>query len=156
MQLFRSARTSWNTFVRPSVRPSVRQKYKSHLKPFKSSKDHARPLIWNIAVKGTMSSIIPWWQLQRQRQIQRQRQTEYPDVFRWKPKQNDYGLMEAVYMPDLCRLPLCTSIGNDWQDWQTNWEGVVPGRRGGDTVCLTLSLFQADETFENTLWGKAK
>ena len=69
--------SSVRSFVRPFVRP--RQKYKSHLKPFKSSKDHARPLIWNIAVKGTMSSIIPWWQLQRQRQIQRQRRTNFQE-----------------------------------------------------------------------------
>ena len=33
-RLFRSARTSWNTFVSPSV--SLRQKSKSHLKPYKS------------------------------------------------------------------------------------------------------------------------
>ena len=42
---FRSARTSWNTFVRPSVRPFARaKKSKSHLKPYKSSQDHAGPL----------------------------------------------------------------------------------------------------------------
>ena len=60
--IFRSARTSWNTFVRPSV---PRQKSKSPLKPYKSSQDHARPFIWNIAVKRTLSSIIQWWQRQR-------------------------------------------------------------------------------------------
>ena len=49
---FRSPRTSWNTFVRPSVRPPAH----STLKPYKSSQDHAGPLIWNIAVKRTMSS----------------------------------------------------------------------------------------------------
>ena len=41
--LFKPARTSWNTFVRPFVRPQ--EKSKSPLKPYKSSKDHARPLI---------------------------------------------------------------------------------------------------------------
>ena len=78
--IFRSARTSWNTFVRSPVRPSVpRQKSKSHLQPYKSSQAHARPLIWNIAVKRTMSSIIPWWWMQKQRQIQRQRQTNFQE-----------------------------------------------------------------------------
>ena len=38
--LFRSAWTSWNTFVRPPG-----QKIKSHLKPYKSSQAHARPFI---------------------------------------------------------------------------------------------------------------
>ena len=72
-KIFRSARTSWNTFVRPFV---PRLKSKSHLKPYKSSQAHARPLIWNIVVKRTMSSIILWWRIQRQRQrqIQIQRQ----------------------------------------------------------------------------------
>ena len=54
--IFRSVRTSWNTFVRPPVR--LRQKSRSHLKPYKSSQDHARPLIRNITVKRTMSAII--------------------------------------------------------------------------------------------------
>ena len=48
--------------VRSSVRSSVcpRQKSKSHLKPYKSSQAHARPLRWTIGVKRTMSSIIMW------------------------------------------------------------------------------------------------
>ena len=71
--VFRSTRTSWNTFVCLSV---PRQKSKSPLKPYKSPQDHVRPLIWNIAVETTMSSIIRWWRRQRQRQIQRQRQWE--------------------------------------------------------------------------------
>ena len=78
-RLFRSARTSWNTFVSPSV--SLRQKSKSHLKPYKSSQDHSRPLVWNIAVKRTMSSIIPWWRIQIERRIQRQRQTKFQDLW---------------------------------------------------------------------------
>ena len=48
---FRSARTSQNTFVRPSV---PRQKSKSPLEPYKSSQDHARPLIRHNAVKRTV------------------------------------------------------------------------------------------------------
>ena len=73
---FRSARTSWNTSVRSSVRPSVRpqEKSKSLPKPFKTSKDPARPLKWSMDVKRTMYSIIQWFQIQRQRQIQGQRQ----------------------------------------------------------------------------------
>ena len=76
-------------FVRPSVRP--RQKSKSPLEPYKSSQDHARPLIWNIAAKRTLCSIIRWWQIQRQRQIQRQIQKqrqkssrENENVYRFK------------------------------------------------------------------------
>ena len=44
--------------ARPSVRPQ--EKSESPLKPYKSSQDHARHLIWNFARKRTMSSII-WW-----------------------------------------------------------------------------------------------
>ena len=47
---------------------------RSHLKPYTSSQDHARPLIWSIAVKRTMSIILRW-RIQRQIQIQRQRQS---------------------------------------------------------------------------------
>ena len=36
---------------------------------------HARPLTWNIAVKGTMPSIIWWWRIQIQRQRQRHRRS---------------------------------------------------------------------------------
>ena len=52
----------------PSSVRSSRKKYsKSPLKPYKSPKDHATPLIWNIPVQRMMSSIIRWWQIQRQR-----------------------------------------------------------------------------------------
>ena len=47
--------SSVRSFVRPSARPQ--EKSKSPPKPYKSSKDHARPLIWNIAARRTMSSI---------------------------------------------------------------------------------------------------
>ena len=92
------------SFVRPSVRP--RQKSKSPLKPYKSSKDHARPLIWNIAARRTMSSIIWWWQIQiqRQRQIQRQWQNSrqslctactHPDS--WKIQRQRQKLRKSHY-----------------------------------------------------------
>ena len=53
-------------FVRPLVSP--RQKSKSPLKPYKSFQDHMPDpsYVWNIAGKSTMSSIIQWWQRQRQ------------------------------------------------------------------------------------------
>ena len=80
--------------VRPSVSPSVRpqEKSKSLPKPFKSSKDPARLLKWNIDVKRTMYSIIQWFQIQWQRQLQWQRQwqrqkkfqEEWVNVFRFK------------------------------------------------------------------------
>ena len=44
------------SFAHLSVCPQ--EKSKSPLKPYSSSQDHVRPLIWNIAVMRTMSSII--------------------------------------------------------------------------------------------------
>ena len=53
--IFRSARTSWNTFVRPSVRPSVRGRKKSGstVQLYKSTKDHCQPIRYCL--------VRVWW-----------------------------------------------------------------------------------------------
>ena len=58
--IFRSARTSWNTFIRPFINTSVcpQDKSKSLPKSCKSSKDHSRPLKWNVGYSRTDSSSI--------------------------------------------------------------------------------------------------
>ena len=105
----------WGPLRTPSfARP--RQKSRSHLKPYKSSQDHARPLIWNIAVKRTMSSIIRGWRIQRQRQIKGQKKVpeEWGDVY-----------TGTIWGP----------VGTIWGPTRTIWEttGTIWGPTG--TIC---------------------
>ena len=96
--VFRSARTSWNTFVRPFVRPQ--EKSESPLKPYKSSQDHARHLIWNIAGKRTMSSII-WWCKYKDKDKDKYKIHKYTNgwVGGWYPDIADWLLMVPAAPP---------------------------------------------------------
>ena len=106
------------SFARPFARP--RQKSKSPLEPYKSSQDHARPPIWNIAAKGTMSSIKRWWRIQRQ---QKQRQRQWQRRKKFQEEWVNFYRLKLIYIcwdvPCSCPHPLSTSRQRQTQrQWQ--------------------------------------